>query len=89
MAAPGSDGEGGGSRAGEGEPFSGIKEIVLDDAGRPMAIPRRPAPPPSTTVQGELNELVMNPLFLVGCAFVIGGLGLLIVIAQADAAASS
>ena len=65
------------------EPFSGIKEIVLAD-GKPMAIPRRPVPPPATTMQGEIVDLTSSPLFLFGCVISLGSLVLILAIAQAD-----
>jgi len=65
------------------EPFSGIKEIVLAD-GKPLAIPRRPVPPPATTMQGEIVDLTSNPLFLFGCVISFGSLVLILAIAQAD-----
>ena len=69
------------------EPFTGIKEIVLGDDGRPRAIPRRPAPPPAATQQEEVAELLQSPLFFFGTAMSVGALGLLLAIAGADSAA--
>ena len=70
------------------EPFAGIREIVLDGEGVPTAIPRRPAPPPSSSMEGELRQLILNPQFLLGSVFALGSLVLLLAIANADAAAS-
>ena len=70
------------------EPFSGIKEIVLDQNGSPMAIPRRPAPPPASTQADEVKDLLQSPSFLFGSLVSIASLVLLLAIAQADANAS-
>ena len=70
------------------ELFAGVREIVLDGKGLPQAIPRRPAPPPGTEMEGELRQLVLNPQFLLGCIFTVGSLALFLAIASADQAAS-
>lgn len=70
------------------QPFTGIKEIVLDRDGKAMAIPRRPAPPPSTTQADEVKGLLQSPSFLFGSLVSVASLVLLLAIAQADANAS-
>ena len=70
------------------EPFNGIREIVLDADGKPIAIPRRQAPPPGITAEGEARELLNSPSFLLGCLATLGSAALLLAIAQADASAS-
>jgi hypothetical protein len=65
------------------EAFSGIKEIVLDSDGKPLAIPRRP-PPPASTQREEVAGLLDNPLFYFGVAISVGSLALLLAIAAAD-----
>ena len=69
------------------EPFSGIKEVVLDGEGRPQAIPKRPPPPPSTSQTDEIKMLVQNPLFAFGSLLSLGSAVLLLAIAAADDAA--
>ena len=70
----------------EETPFTGIREIVLDGAGKPRSIPRRP-PPPAPTQQGEVADLVQNPLFAFGVLMSAITAGLLLAIAAADSAA--
>ena len=70
------------------QPFTGIKEVVLDQDGKAMAIPRRPAPPPSSTQADEVKDLLQSPSFLFGSLVSIASLVLLLAIAQADANAS-
>ena len=70
------------------EPFTGIKEIILDKNGSPTAIPRRPAPPPASTQADEVKDLLQSPSFLFGSLVSIASLVLLLAIAQADANAS-
>jgi hypothetical protein len=67
---------------------STIREIVLDDMGRPVSIPRRPAPPPGITASGELGQLLRSPSFAFGCILAVGSTVLLVAIAAADSAAS-
>ena len=71
----------------EAEPFSGIKEIVLDDAGNPIAIPKRPPPKSFATPQQELKMLITNPLFAFGVLATVGSIVLILAIAGADDAA--
>ena len=68
-------------------PFTGIREIILDESGRPRAIPKRPPPPPATTQRGEIEDLLQNPLFALGVAASVGVGVLLLAIAAADDAA--
>lgn len=68
------------------EPFTGIKEIVIDAGGNPVAIEKRPPPPPAT-VSEELSSLVSNPLFAFGALATIGSIVLLFAISAADSAA--
>ena len=70
-------------------PFSGIKEIVLDDAGRPKAIPRRAPPPPGNSMGDEASELVKTPGFVFGSLAILGAGGLLLAIAASDSATSA
>lgn len=70
------------------EPFSGIKEVILDSDGTPRAIPRRPAPPPASTQADEVKGLVQSPFFIFGSLLSVASLALLLLIAQADANAS-
>ena len=72
----------------ESEVFGGIREIVLDDDGRPQAIPRRPAPAPDNFAAEGLASLPSNPQFLLGVLVFVGGLALLLAIGQADMEAS-
>ena len=67
--------------------FRGIREVVLDAEGNAKAIPRRP-PPQTSTQRDEISALFQSPQFLLGVAFSLGSLLLLLAIAQADAAAS-
>ena len=69
------------------EPFSGIKEIVLDASGNPKAIPRRPPPVAAATPRDEIAALVENPLFAFGVVATLGSFLLLFAIAAADDAA--
>lgn len=75
--------------AGQEGPFSGIREIVLDEAGKPKAVPRRAPPPPGTTMREEVGGLAATPGFVFGSLLTIGAAGLLLAIAGADSAASS
>lgn len=70
-------------------PFTGIREIVLDSAGRPTSIPRRPAPLPSGSAAGALNDLVRTPAFALGTFSLVSVAVLLGWIASADSAAST
>ena len=67
---------------------TGIREIVLNERGEPIAIPRRPAPPPSFSVKEEAADLVRTPGFLFGGLLTAGAALLLVAIASADSAAS-
>ena len=69
-------------------PFDGIKEIVLDDSGRPTSIPRRPPPSPGITAQGEIQELLYSPSFLFGSIAAVASALILLAIFQADMDAS-
>lgn len=69
------------------EPFTGIREIVLRD-GAPVSIPRRPPPPPASTMGDEVSNLLQNPGFLFGCLVSAASLALFLAISAADAGAS-
>ena len=69
------------------EPFTGVREIVVRD-GVPTAIPKRPAPPPASTMGDEVADLLVNPQFLAGCVVSLGTLAVFLAIASADSAAS-
>ena len=81
--------EGSSNRGRADENTSGIREIVLDDNGEPTSIPRRPAPPPSSSNANELSELIRSPSFFFGFLLSVGSLILLLAIAGADSAASA
>ena len=68
-------------------PFDGIREIVLDKDGNPMSIPRRPAPPPATTIADDVQTILTSPLFALGVIFSLGSAALLFAISLADAGA--
>ena len=68
-------------------PFEGVKEIIIDEDGRPMAIQRRAPPAPATTIEREVNGLLLSPLFSFGALFFLGAVALMLAIAGADAAA--
>ena len=69
------------------EPFAGVREVVLRD-GVPTAIPKRPPPPPASTMGDQVAALLVSPQFLLGCIFSVGSAILLFVIAAADSKAS-
>ena len=69
------------------EPFTGVREVILDGDGNARSIPKRP-PPPAPTQSGQVVDLVQNPLFYFGVLISLGSLGLLLAIAAADSAAS-
>ena len=71
----------------EREPFTGIQEIVLDDQGRPQAVPRRPPPPPASTIAADIAELFRSPEFVLGTVLSVGSLVLILLISSADAGA--
>ena len=72
----------------EPEPFSGIREIVLNEQGKPVSIPRRQPPPPSTSMSSTVGDLVRSPPFFLGVVASIGVLVLLLAISAADSDAS-
>ncbi len=69
--------------------FTGIREVVLNEQGRPVSISRRDPPRPGTSVRDELSDLTTQPAFLLGVLAAIGTIALLVTIAAADSAASS
>ena len=66
------------------EPFTGVKEIVLDEAGRPKAISKRPPPTPAWTQQDQVADLFTTPQFAFGIFMTVGVTILLAAIAGAD-----
>ena len=75
--------------ASDEEPFRGIREIVLDESGRPIAIERRPAPAPSFDMRSQLADLISSPSFLFGVLISVASVVLLLAIAGADAQVNS
>ena len=71
------------------EPFTGIREVILNSEGQPVSIPRRPAPPPARTQRDETMDLVRSPGFIFGTLISLASFGLFLVIAAADSAASA
>ena len=73
----------------EGErSFSGVREIILNEEGQPVSIPKRP-PPAADTQSNAVGQLLSSPQFLFGALISIGSLVLLLMIAAADSAASA
>ena len=74
------------------EPFTGVREIVLDADGNPQSIPKR-APPERPDFAAEraadMRAIASSPLFRGGVLASIGAAVVLLLIANADAAASA
>jgi hypothetical protein len=65
------------------QPSSGIREVVLDQNGQPISIPRRSAPTPAEPQRFSPSGLIFGGLLTAG------SLALLLAISAADSAASS
>ena len=83
--------EGAGSAAPDGakpapEPFTGIREIVIDEQGNAKAVEKRPPPPPGGGIAVDIGMLIRSPAFLFGTVLSVGSLLLLLLISAADEA---
>ena len=83
--------EGAGSAAPDGakpapEPFTGIREIVIDEQGNAKAVEKRPPPPPGGGIAVDIGMLIRSPAFLFGTVLSVGSLVLLLLISAADEA---
>ena len=86
-AANGGEGDKGEGSTPSERPFTGVQEVILDESGQPVAIPRRPPPPAQDSPRDSIMDLVQNPLFAFGVLVSIGSVALLLAIAAADDAA--
>ena len=75
------------SEAPQRESYTGIREIVVGKDGVPTSIPRRPPPPPASTMGDEVRDLLISPSFALGVLIAVGSLVLILAIAASDAGA--